>query len=165
MPEPTRQIRVDPARPPGMELSEAEQTDLREHAIRVVRSCAWLHGKRASGEPRQIFLKSSKSLSRLERELYSLKSAEPSDDLTWLYDNLRLVRTDIQDLHDATKILAKLPLVRTPTEECIPRCIVLARSLLAGTRNQLTETVFSFFIEATQKVEPLRLFELSGMIP
>jgi hypothetical protein len=163
MREPTSEIRVDPARPPGIELSEAEQTDLREHAMRAVRSCAWLRGRRTCAEPRHIFLRSAKNLARLE--LYSLKSAEPSDDLTWLYDNLRLVRTDIQDLHDVAKILAKLPLVRTPTDECIPRCVVLARALLAATRNQLTEQAFSFFIEAAQEVEPLRLFELSGMIP
>ncbi|MFL6351670.1 MAG: glucoamylase family protein [Bryobacteraceae bacterium] len=158
-------MKVDPVRAPGLELSETEQADLREHATRAARSCAWLRGKRFSAVPREIFLASAKRLSTLEGELYKLKAAEPSDDLTWLYDNLRLVRTDIQDLHEATKTLSRLPLVRTATDECIPRCIVFARSLLAATRNQITEPAFSAFIEAVQSVEPLRLFELFGMIP
>ncbi len=165
MPEHTSETKIDAAGQPASELSEAEQADLRAQAIRAARSCAWIHGKRSSGRPREIFLKSAGDLSKLERALYKLKSAEPSDDLTWLYDNLRLVRTDIQDLHDAAKSLAKLPLVRTSTDESIPRCIVLARSLLAATGNQLSETSFVFFIDAAQEVEPLRLFELSGMIP
>ncbi|MGI9071631.1 MAG: glucoamylase family protein [Bryobacteraceae bacterium] len=165
MPEPSSEMKVDRVQPPGLDLSETEQADLRKHAMRAVRSCAWLRGKRSSGLPREIFFRSANRLSTLERELYKLKTAEPSDDLTWLYDNLRLVRTDIQDLREATKTLARLPLVRTPTDECIPRCIVLARSLLAATRNQLSEPAFSSFIDAVQQVEPLRLFELSGMIP
>src|SRR5689334_5198586 len=165
MPEPSSEMRVEPALPPGLALGETERADLREHAMRAARSCAWLRGKRVSAVPREIFLASASRLSTLERELYKLKSTEPSDDLTWLYDNLRLVRTDIQDLHEATKTLARLPLVRTPTDECVPRCIVLARGLLTATRNQLTEPAFSFFIEAAQKIEPLRLFELAGMIP
>lgn len=165
MPEPSSDIKIDSVPAPGLELSETEQAELREQAMRAVRFCAWLRGKRSSSKPREIFVTSSRSLVTLERELYKLKSPEPSDDLTWLYDNLRLVRTDIQDLQEATKTLARLPLVRTPTDECIPRCIVLARGLVAATRNQLTEPAFSFFIEAAQKIEPLRLFELSGMIP
>ncbi len=165
MPEPSSEINVEPVRAPGLELSEAEQADLRDHAIGAARSCAWLRGPRASSRPREIFLTSARDLSRLERDLYKLRSGVPSEDLIWLYDNLRLVRTDIQDLHESTKILAKLPLVRTPTEECIPRCVVLARALLAATGNQLSEPAFSFFIEAAQEIEPLRLFELMGMIP
>jgi cyclic beta-1,2-glucan synthetase len=165
MAEPSSEMKVDSAPPPGLELSETEQAELREQAIRTVRFCAWVRGKRYSSKPREIFLASATRLSTLERELYGLKSPEPSDDLTWLYDNLRLVRTDIQDLHEATKTLARLPLVRTSTDECIPRCIVLARGLLSATRNQLTETAFCFFLEAAQNVEPLRYFELLGMIP
>src|SRR5436190_21285644 len=106
MPEPLSEMKADPVRAPNSELSEEEQADLRDHAIRAARSCAWLHGRRACSKPREIFVRSARDLSRLEQDLYNLKSGVPSDDLTWLYDNLRLVRTDIQDLHDSAKNLS-----------------------------------------------------------
>lgn len=165
MPEPSSDINDQPAVAERTQLGEAERAELREEAKRAARSCAWAPGKHRSGKPREIFRKAADRLSRLEHALYRLKSPQPSDDLVWLYDNLRLVRTDIQDLHDATKILAKLPLVRSGSEEQVPRCIVLARAMLAATRNRLTEPAVVLFIEAVQTIEPLRLFELSGMIP
>jgi len=146
-------------------LSANERDELREQATRAARSCAWLPGKRHSGRPSEVFRRSARRLYRLERDLYALRSGEPSEDLKWLYDNLRLLRTEAQDLRQAAKQLGKLPLVRTPAEESIPRCMALARSLLAAAQNSLNESVFSFFLEAVQDVEPLRLSELAGIIP
>jgi hypothetical protein len=96
--------------------------------------------------------------------LYELRTPEPSDDLQWLYDNLRLVRSELQDLRDATRILAKLPQVRAVGEEAIPRCIVLGRALLAASDYRLSQAEFAFYIEAVQEIEPLRLAELSAML-
>ncbi len=145
-------------------LSDAEQNSLREHAMRAVRSCAWLP-KRHSGKAREMFVRGARQFSKLERELYNLRSGEPSEDLKLLYDNLRLVRAEVQDLQDAAKFLGRLPAVRTASEESIPRPIVLARALLAATKNRLTEVAFSFFIDAAQEIEPLRIAELGGMLP
>ena len=70
--------------------------------------------RRSSNPPREIFRKSLKRLNALEHELYALRTPDdPSDDLRWLYDNLRLVRTELQDLRDGIRRLAKLPQVRT----------------------------------------------------
>jgi hypothetical protein len=149
---------------PGMSLGAAEQADLREHAIKTARACAWLPGKRYSGKPREIYRRNLRRLHILERDLYALRSGEPSDDLKWLYDNLRLVHADLQDLHDSTRILAKLPQVRTATEEAIPRCIVLARALLSAAKNRLTQPVFCLYLKAFQEIEPLRLAELEGIL-
>ncbi len=166
----------NPAEPiatiPG-QLSNAEIADLRASGIRAARECAWLPSKRYSSAPREIFLRSSKRLSKLEDNLYRLKTPNPTDDLKWLYDNLRLVRTDIGDLQDSTKILAKLPLVRaTPADsaaklrdDSIPRTMALARNLLDATSYRLTEQTFTVFIDAVQQVAPLRLNELPGMLP
>ncbi|MBV9300570.1 MAG: glycosyl transferase [Acidobacteriaceae bacterium] len=163
--EPPAEITVAPIAPAGSELSDAERAELRESATRAARSCAWLRGKRRCSRPREILSASGASLLKLQQKLYELKSGEPSNDLTWLYDNLRLVHTDIQEVHDSLKTLGKLPLVRTPADDCIPRPVVFARALLAATGNRLTEPAFSFFLETVQGIEPLRLFELSAMIP
>ncbi len=165
MPESSMQTETDPAHSQPAAVNEAEHRLLREQAIQAARSCAWLGRQRHSGKPQQIFRKAARRLSRLERALYNLRSGEPSDDLKALYENLRLVRSEVQDLHDATKSLAKLPAVRCSSEDAIPRSIVLARALLAATQNRLTESSFLLFLEAVQEVEPLRLAELSGMLP
>jgi cyclic beta-1,2-glucan synthetase len=155
------------AKPPGARsgtLSTDEQARLRADAHQTARACGWLPGQRHSSRPREIYRQSLKRLNALERELYDLRTPEPSDDLQWLYDNLRLVRSELQDLRDATRTLAKLPQVRAADEEAIPRCIVLARALLAASNYRLSQTEFAFYLEAVQEIEPLRLAELSGML-
>jgi cyclic beta-1,2-glucan synthetase len=159
------QMNVEHAEPTGYGLSETEQARLREHAAQTARSCAWLPGKARSKRPREIYRRCAARFSVLERELYNLKSGEPPDDVKWLYDNVRLLRSQLHDVADSTKPMGKLPQVRTARDESVPRCIVLARSLLSATDNRLTEPAFSFFIEAVEEVEPLRLAELWGMIP
>ena len=74
------------------------------------------------------------------------------------------MRSELQDLRDATRSLAKLPQVRAADEEAVPRCIVLARALLAASNYRLSQAEFAFYLEAVQEIEPLRLAELSGML-
>ncbi len=159
------QINVEHAEPSGDQLSGADQAKLRGHATHAARSCAWLPGKSRSKRPRQIYRHCAARFSALERDLYNLRSGEPSDDIKWLYDNVRLLRSHLHDVADSTKPMGKLPQVRTGRDESVPRCLVLARSLLDAVDNHLTEATFSFFIEAVEQVEPLRLAELWGMIP
>jgi cyclic beta-1,2-glucan synthetase len=161
MPEPSIQ-NLEAVKPEEKGLTEADRAAIRAQAIKTARSCGWLPAKR-SGRAREVLRSSFRGLAKLQRRLYRLRTPEPSDDLQWLYDNLRLVRTDVQDLGEAVRILKKLPLVRTPSEEAIPRVIVLARDLLTATHNKLDLEVFSLFIDAVQEVEPLQLWELLGM--
>lgn len=156
---------MDQAQPRPAGLSEADQVLLREHATQAARSSAWLAGKGRSTRPREIYRECARRLAVLERDLYSLRSGEPSGDVKWLYENIRLIRSHLHDVADAIRTLRKLPQVRTPREPSIPRCVVLARSLLTAVDNQLTEPAFLFFLEAVQQVEALRLAELWGMIP
>ncbi len=146
------------------ELSAAQQAQIRHEAVRTARSCAWLRGKHHSSRPRRIYRELHASLSNLEAALYRLRSDEPPEDLRWLYDNFRLVRTDLNSVRDALRPLSRLPSVRTPNEESIPRTIVLARSLLAAVDNRLTEPAFSQFVSVVEETEPLRLAELGGML-
>jgi hypothetical protein len=144
--------------------SAADHVGLREVAVRTARSCGWLPNKR-SRLPRRLFLEATKRFNRLERRLYNLKSGEPTEDVRALYENLRLIRTDVRDLNDAMKLLSKLPVVRTGSDEPIPRCLVLATGLLSACVNDLSESQFTYFLEAVQEVEPLRLAEVEGMLP
>ncbi len=145
-------------------LDPTDEVKLREAAIRAARSCAWLPNKR-SNRPRRQFFDAAARFKRLERRLYNLKSGEPTEDVRALYENLRLIRTDMRDLKGATKSLSKLPAVRTSSEESTPRCLVLATALLAACGSDLSEAHFTGFLEAVQEVEPLRLAELWGMLP
>ena len=154
-------IETPPAEDTG--LTELDRELLRDHARETARSCAWI-GKAKATRPRQIAKNSFSKLGELENRLYALKSPEPSDDLKWLYDNLRLVHSELQDLRLSVRSLQKLPLVRTATEESIPRDIILARGLMAACNYQLTEEAFSVYLEAVQDIEPLRLNEVWGIL-
>ena len=166
MPEQFSKIKVDTATAGlQLKLADAEKASLREHATQAARACEWIANKRCAKKPRELFRHCARRLHEAPcGELFALKSGEPSDDLQWLYDNLRLVRTDIQDLESGTKILAKLPAVRTDEEDCVPRPVVLGRELLAGSDYRLTESNFFFFIQSVEEVEPLRLAELGAML-
>ncbi len=164
MPEtPAQTAAPVPVAPEG-ELSSPELAKLRESATRAARSCSWLGGKRHVSGARSIYRKFRRRLSTLESELYRLRSDEPSEDLRWLYDNFRLIRTDLESIRDARRPLSRLPGVRTPSEECIPRVIVLSRALISAADNRLNEAAFSQFVLAVEEIEPLRLNELGGML-
>ncbi len=164
MTEPTRQMEAQPPAEPPNGTTAEERPELRAQATQAARSCAWLSGKRHSRRPRELYRTATNRLRILERELYELTFDAPSGDLRWLYDNFRLIRTDAQALRDSMRLLGRLPVVRTSSDESIPRCIVLARSLLTATKFQLTEEAFSLYIDAVQETEPLRLSELWGML-
>src|SRR5579883_1470635 len=142
----------------------ASDSNLRAEAERAARSCSWISGKRKSRRPRTIYRDIRERITKLESELYALRSEEPSDDLRWLYDNFRLIRTDLESIHDSLRSVSKMPGVKTTEEDSIPRVIVLARALLAATGNKLNEKNFSEFVAAVEEVEPLRYAELGGML-
>src|SRR5690348_8694363 len=146
MPEIHAQSAAAPPPPLAGGMSPTQRADLREKATLAARSCSWLSSKRRSSRPREIYASLRRRLSSLESELYRLRSDEPSADLRWLYDNFRLIRTDLEAIHDSLRPLSRLPAVRTDQEESIPRVIVLARSLLTGAQNRLNESVFSEFV-------------------
>ncbi|MBV9157652.1 MAG: hypothetical protein JO097_15410, partial [Acidobacteriaceae bacterium] len=165
MSEPSIGIKAGAPTTAHLDFEDAKQAQVREHALRTARSCAWVPGKSHSDKPREIFRRSAARLSRVERDLYRLPPRELSEDLKWLSDNFRLVRTELRTVGESVKFLGRLPVVRSPDEESAPRCLVFARALLDEGNNQLTENLFSSFIQAAQEIEPLRISELWGMVP
>jgi len=148
---------------PQIDVAAVEREQLAEQARQAARSCAWLSGHSA-GRTAEIYRKNLRRLKTLERDLYNLRSGEPSEDLRWLYDNLRLVHAELQDLREAVKGLNRLPAVRTETEDAIPRCVVLARGLLAATKAHLTQAKVAIYLEAVQDIDPLRLSEIDNFL-
>jgi cyclic beta-1,2-glucan synthetase len=148
---------------PQVDAGSLEREALAEHARQTARSCAWLSGStaRRTGE---IYRRNLRRLKGLERDLYQLKSGEPSEDLRWLYGNIRLVHAELHDLSDSLRGLARLPAVRTATEDGIPRCVVLARGLLEATRCRLTQAETAAYLEAVQEIDPLRLAEIDSFL-
>ncbi len=149
---------------PKLDVDALELDTLAEHARKTARSCAWLSGRSTSGRTREIYRKNLRRLKTLEEELYKLRSGEPSDDLKWLYDNLRLVHAELQDLSESLKGLARLPAVRTETEDAIPRCVILARGLLAAAKGRLTQAKVTRYLEAVQEIDALRLAEIDNFL-
>lgn len=149
---------------PKIDSAAVERDALAEQGRQAARSCAWLGGRKTSGRTGEIYRKSLRRLRVLERELYNLRSGEPSEDLRWLYDNLRLVHAELQDLSDSVRGLAHLPAVRTESEDAIPRCLVLARDLLTASKCRLTQAKVASYLEAVQEVDPLRLSEIDNFL-
>ena len=149
---------------PQRDPAALERDVMTEHARQTARSCAWLSGRGASGRTAEIYRKNLRRLKALERELYRLSSGEPTEDLRWLYDNLRLVHSELLDLSDSVRGLARLPAVRTEIEDAIPRCVVLARGLLAATKCRLSQEKVATYLEAVQEIDFLRLAELDSFL-
>jgi cyclic beta-1,2-glucan synthetase len=146
------------------ELTATERLKIRESAVAAARSCSWLGNQHRSSRPRSIYRHLRKELGLLEKRIYQIKTEEPSDDLRWLQDNFRLVRTDLEGIQDSLRSLSKLPAVRTATEDSIPRVIVFARVLIKASDNKLNEEIFGEFVSAVEDVEPLRLAEFGGLL-
>ncbi len=163
MPETSAQTAAAPDAARENGLSAAEGLKVQESARDAARSCSWL-GKHRTSRARNIYKILRKRLSTLENELYRLRSDQPSEDLRWLYDNFRLIRTDLESVRDSLRPLSRLPGVRTSHEEAVPRVIVFARALVSATDNRLNEAAFSQFVLAIEEIEPLHLNELGGML-
>jgi len=148
---------------PQVDVGGLEHEALAEHARQTARSCAWLSGStaRRTGE---IYRKNLRRLKGLERDLYQLKSGEPTEDLRWLYGNIRLVHAELHDLSESLRGLARLPAVRTATDDGMPRCVVLARGLLEATKCRLTQAETAAYLEAVQEIDPLRLAEIDSFL-
>jgi cyclic beta-1,2-glucan synthetase len=151
---------------PSQELDSAavDRDALAAHARQTAKSCAWLSGHGRTGRSGEIYRKSLRRLKSLERKLYTLRSGEPSEDLRWIYDSLRLVHAELHDLSESIRGLGKLPAVHTATEDAIPRCVVLARGLLVASECRLTQAKVSSYLEAVQEIDPLRLAEIDGFL-
>jgi hypothetical protein len=149
---------------PKLDSAALERDRLVERARQTAQSCAWLASQGKTRRSGEIYRKSLRRLKDLEKELYALRSGEPTEDLRWIYSNLRLVHAELHDLNEAVRGLGRLPAVRTDKEDAIPRCVVLARGLLEASECRLTQAKVSTYLEAVQEIDPLRLAEIDQFL-
>ena len=89
--------------------------------------------------------------------------APSSDDLRWLYENIRLLHTELQTTAATLKPLTKVPHVRTQEGDVFPRILAVGEGFLEAASYQFSEQKFTFFIRAFQEIAVLELRELWGL--
>jgi cyclic beta-1,2-glucan synthetase len=87
------------------------------------------------------------------------------DDFRWLYDNLRLLYSDLRGLKEGFKLVRKLPHVRTPDGAVTPRVLALAAGFLPATGYEFSERSLNGYVQAFQQSTALKLHELWALVP
>ena len=85
-----------------------------------------------------------------------------SDDLRWLNDNERLLRTELQNV-SALKAVVKTPHVRDRKSVIVPRVLALAEGFCESVSYRFSEPDFHAFLEAFQRITVLQLEELRAL--
>jgi len=87
------------------------------------------------------------------------------DDFRWLYDNLRLLYSDLRSMQEGFKQVRKLPHVRTPDGAIAPRVVAIAGGFLASSGYEFSERSLSAYVQAFQQSTALKLRELWALVP
>jgi cyclic beta-1,2-glucan synthetase len=87
------------------------------------------------------------------------------DDFRWLYDNLRLLYSDLRGVKEGFKRARKLPHVRTPDGGTTPRVLALAAGFLSTVGYEFNEKALHAYVQAFQQSSALRLHELWALVP
>ncbi len=95
----------------------------------------------------------------------SLPKKTIGDDYRWLYDNLRLLYSDLRSMKEGFKQVRKLPHVRTPDGAIAPRVVALAAGFLGSSGYEFSERALSAYVQAFQQGTPLKLHELWALVP
>ena len=86
--------------------------------------------------------------------------APASDDLRWLYDNVRLLHKELQITMEALEPPTGMPHIRTQEGKTVPRVLAVGEGFIGAVSCQFTEQKFAAFIEAFQEIAVLELCEL-----
>ncbi len=87
------------------------------------------------------------------------------NDVQWLDDNARLVRSVQSELQEATHALRRVPHVRTPDQIIMPRVVATAEGLCKSIKHRYSDHSFATYMEAFQAVAPLNMGEVSLVVP
>src|SRR5690349_14610026 len=144
----------------------SNSADLRLHAAKLAHNLPWL----PNTEPSTYFVD---RFSALAKKIYSLLSefeklpgeGPVSDDFRWVHDNTRLISSESENTLEAFEQLKKIPDVRTPRGEIIPRVAAVAEGYLAACGNRYSEESLIAYLDAFQQTTPLRMRELWALVP
>src|SRR5271155_781844 len=134
---------------------------IRQRAEELARTLAWLPNTPSS----QTFAERCHALAHDLKPIFAalelpVPDSPISDDFRWLYDNERLLYTDLQDVVETLKSQATIPHVRTPKGETVPRVLALADGFLDAVSNEFTERDLVLFLEVFQQTTALQVREL-----
>ena len=134
---------------------------LRQSAEALARALAWLPNTASS----RTFTERCRALAHDLKPIFAalelpVPDSPISDDFRWLYDNDRLLYTELQSVVGTLKSRATIPHVRTPNDETVPRVLALAEGFLDAVSNEFSERDFTLFVEGFQQTTALQLGEL-----
>src|SRR5713226_2921877 len=144
----------------------ADASVLRSHAAELARSLVWLPNTRSS----RFLVERCKALSVALKPLLAalqapLSETPVSDDFRWLYDNVRLLYTELPNVSEMLKTAKKIPHVCDSKGAVVPRIAALAEGLLAATSYAFTEQAFTLYVEGFQESTVLKMEELCALVP
>src|ERR1700730_11976605 len=167
MPQHTHIESAEAERPPETPKETTPDLNaLSAGAADLGRRLAWLPGAHS---PR-FFLERSRPPARVLRPVLAafhgrLPETPVGDDFHWLYDNIRLLHSDLHSMEAGFKSIRKLPHVRTPDGATTPRVVALAAGFLAAAGYEFREKSLSQYVQAFQQSTPLKLHELWALVP
>jgi cyclic beta-1,2-glucan glucanotransferase len=143
-----------------------DSPSLRLKAEELAQSLPWLPSVRSShtfGQRCRALREALKPVFRATRS--PLPEEGGSDDFRWLYDNVRLLDTEMQGVAEEFKRLKRIPHVRNPEGTIVPRVMAVAEGFLLAVDYRFSEQEFNAFLEAFQATTVLELRELWGLVP
>lgn len=151
--------RLAPATP-----NSADTQVLRTQAANLAQGLPWLPNTRTS----TVFAERTRMVREALKPVFRatdspLPESSISDDFRWLYDNVRLLDSELQALSSAFKILKKIPHVRDAQGQVVPRILGVAEGYLRAANNGFTEQGFAAFLDAFQQTTVLEAKEIWGM--
>jgi len=154
----THELREPPKVPANLQL-------LGEKAEQLASRLNWLPSVTTS----RTFVKRCRQLRTAFQPIFArldsrLPKTRVSDDFRWLHDNSRLLYAEVQGTSTALKSRQKLPHVRTPGGEIVPRVLALAEGLLDAVSYQFSEEEFTVFVEAFQRHAVLDFSEIRTVV-
>jgi len=138
---------------------------IRQRAEELARALAWLPNTPSS----QTFAERYRALAHDLKPIFAalelpVPDSPISDDFRWLYDNERLLYTDLQSVVETLKSRGTIPHVRTPNGDTVPRVLALAEGFLDAVSNEFSERDFTLFLEVFQQTAALQVRELWTMV-
>jgi cyclic beta-1,2-glucan synthetase len=145
----------------------AENSDhsaIESAATELAESLTWLPGTTSSGTLLERLAALKRSIQPLFAELDRGPAGQDvSDDFRWLYENARLLYSELQELREL-RDLKDLPHVRTSTGQVVPRVLAIAQNLLEHLEFRFDEEALTQFLDAFQAVDVLALHELWTLV-
>ncbi len=154
-------LSADTERLPEPVYAAHDSQVIHEKALELARTLRWLPNSPSS----HTFAERSRALAHDFKPIFgALEMPAPegptSDDFRWLYDNGRLLYTELQNAVRTLKSQTKIAHVRTPKGETVPRVLAVAEGFLRAVSYEFSEPEFASFVDVFQQTTALQLHEL-----